>query len=130
MRNARRLIFLIFALWVPTVGQAVDDANGAVLEHQFAAETDTSSNAVPASHKSVADSKVCTLESALKMQGQKFAERMQVVPPPPTSHQDLMLAVALLLAAVLAFRKITSLLNDRLNLGIPLSAGADNGTCR
>jgi CheY-like chemotaxis protein len=102
MRDARRLIFLIVALWVAATGRAAD-SYAVLLDKHFEAEPEASSNAVPAPDSGAVDTNVLALERALKAQGQKMAERRRVVvPPPPTSHNSLVLAVVWPLAALLA----------------------------
>ena len=106
MRHARRLIFLIFALCVPAAGQAADPY-AVLLDKQFAAEPQASSNAVPAPAGGAVDTNVLALERALKAQGQKMAQASRVVVPPPSiSHNRLVLAVVWPLAALLALGSI------------------------
>jgi CheY-like chemotaxis protein len=82
----------------------------------MASEAPTDAVATPV--VSEGDSKVCTLESALRMQGQRIAQGLRVAAAPPSaSHTILKLAVALLLAAVLAIPRIAEALNARSNLG-------------
>lgn len=104
-RDARRLIFLIFALWVAATGQAAD-SYAVLLDKHFAAEPQASSNAVPAPDSGAVDTNVAALESAIKAQGLKMAQGRRVVPPPPISHNRLVLAVVWPLAALLALGSI------------------------
>jgi CheY-like chemotaxis protein len=114
MRHARRLILLIFMLCVAAAGQAADPY-AALLDKQFAAGPQASSNAVSAPDSGAVDPNVSALEHALKARGQRMAQGPRVAPPPPISHHSLMLAVALLLVAGLALRRITDLLERRFN---------------
>jgi CheY-like chemotaxis protein len=112
-RHARWLIFLIFMLCVAAAGQAADPY-ATLLDKQFA-EPQASSNAVSAPDSGAVDPNVSALEHALKARGQRMAQGPRVAPPPPISHHSLMLAVALLLVAGLALRRITDLLERRFN---------------
>ena len=118
-------IFLIFALCVPVAGQAVDPY-AVVLENAFATETAPSYVAGGDIPKTAAEWRIYDLESALKSEAIMMARGPQVAPPPPRSprHNGLLVAVALLLGAGLALRKIVGLLNRRFNLWATFPAKA------
>jgi CheY-like chemotaxis protein len=85
------------------------------------------SYAVAAPDSSPKDTSLLPPEPPSKTPGQVKHQGPRLAPPQPTSYNNLLLAVALLLAGGLALRKITELLERRFNAA---PAGADDRALR
>ena len=122
LQKARWLIFLILAVCFARVVYAVDAPRApsqttnsyAVAIKKYLAQVATNSVRLPDPRAEAL--KFAEVESELSSRVQELAQPPQVnVPPPPTSHNAVILTVAVLLGAILVIRQFVALLNGQFN---------------
>ena len=106
-RDARRLIFLIWVLWMPVAGHAGDAYGCPTLDRRFA-EPQGSTNAARATTGGSADPNLTAVERELRAE-QRIRAQGPPVPPPPSNGGIPSLTLCLLAASLLVILKVMTI---------------------